>query len=336
MEINTVPSFYKEQFSYLQRSSLKVQFDTKTPDRALIKIGYCNKTFQWEVIFCGSQPAILPDFIFHEEEEFFTKIDCVSSLKKWNANNPGGLLSIITELIGLYKEYQKKLIKNYPSQRMQFEFGTIAEIEGVEYLIDKEQLEFHCLVPIPLNFQNVEKSSLKLFLVFSLTSDKIPDRRLVFESKSIWENLLLSVKLPIWTSDMYTVTYLHAVQELVSSYYGDLSQRKKLIEAFQLLFGTPLEYDGYNFQKIAFVFDTANFTFIVHISIPMDFPSKQPSVTLSSTSQIKNNKPIQLIYNSYPYSPRWNTDELVKRIRDFILEALTEFKKYCNDEADIF
>jgi len=223
------------------------------------------------------------------------------------------------------------MLKNYPSKKLQFEFGTLADLEGVEFLLDKEQLEFQCLVPVPT--LEIENSKLRLLLVFSLTgTDSIPEKRLIFEPRSLWESLLLGTKLPTWTSDMFTVGYLPLLKDMISSNYNELMARKKFIDCLQTFFGTPLEYDAYNFQKGAFLFDQGNFVFIAHISISMDFPAKQPSVTLSSIGNIKNNKPIIAVYNNFPYSPRWSADELARRVKDFIAGVLPDFKKCCSED----
>jgi len=104
------------------------------------------------------------------------------------------------------------------------------------------------------------------------------------------------------------------------------------VQALLSTFGAILEYDGYLYQKISFLFDQNNFSFIAHFSIPSEFPAKQPVATLQAIKELKNGKPFSISYDSWPYSPRWNSEEMAKRIRAWILENTAAFQKACLED----
>jgi BRCA1-A complex subunit BRE len=340
---SSVP-FYQEQIQFVASFGVPpFKFDAinnEAEDRSTLKIPYCSRYLQWEVIFNAKNTNVPPDFIFEEGEEFFAAVDKIIAMKKWTANNPRALLTIVLELLELYKDYQKQLIQKLPSERLHFEFSTIGDIEGVEFLlVTKEQAEVHCLIPItdlkPSSSETMKKSlqqhKLRLYLTFFPNSDKVPERRLIYPPKSFWDQLLSQVKLPLWSSDMCTVNYLPLIKQLIVSLEEELQLRKKLITALRELFGTYLESDTYNYQKVSFQFEHNQLPFVAIISISSEFPSKQPMVTFVSVLQQKSGKPLSNSYNNYPYSPRWPVDELAKRLKAFIIENIAEFKKLCND-----
>ncbi|MCO5554499.1 hypothetical protein L7F22_008028 [Adiantum nelumboides] len=71
---------------------------------------------------------------------------------------------------------------------------------------------------------------------------------------------------------------------------------------------------------------------VVHFALSSQFPKQQPALTLQSCLHFDNfGKPIMRTYKEYPWSPRWETPEMVQRIYDYIVEESTNFKKFCND-----
>jgi hypothetical protein len=72
----------------------------------------------------------------------------------------------------------------------------------------------------------------------------------------------------------------------------------------------------------------------ITVSIPIDFPAKQPLIILQATIQNNNGKPITTVLDNWPYSPRWPAEEIAKRARLFITNAFEPFRKLCLKENE--
>lgn len=94
-------------------------------DRLYLEIPYAGKQLSWEVFFNAENCyKTAPDFIFindHFLED--PDLDVISnnlpSLAKWDVRNSKALLSVIKELLSLYKKEQVSF-KYYKSQAIQF------------------------------------------------------------------------------------------------------------------------------------------------------------------------------------------------------------------------
>lgn len=112
-----------------------------------------------------------------------------------------------------------------------------------------------------------------------------------------------------------------------------LKDRKKFFVALISLFGDPLEYDSVSFTKMSFFYvEEGGPITTVFFNVPDSFPDKMPSIVLTSMQfQHKSSgKYLQLVKDSYPWSPRWAPDEMARRIRTALTDL--DFKKYCADE----
>jgi len=348
-KVSTRP-FYVEQTNALQQYpdvKFKVLY-SPTPstlsedlrfDRFTLKIPYCGIFLQWDILYNNEQVMMPPDFIFEEKDEFFVSLDKVSSLKKWTPTNPNALLDIVLELLQFYKNYQKQQIINvYSSTKVQFELSSVSDLKGVDLLLKKKEGEIILQLPFPAEqkiLQAREKEESRLTFSITMYPDnlsKTTQATLSWTPGSIWEALLAGTKLPPWTEDTCTITYIPLLHELIGAQFEALEVRRKAIEALQDAFGPSLEHDGYNFQRVAFAIDHSNLVFVCHFSLP-DYPSKQPNIILVSHSQpSKNGKPKQTTFSSYPYSPRWSPEEYAKRMRVWMIENANEFKKLCLDD----
>jgi len=317
----------------------KINMPSTDPTNFSVKIPYCGKFLQWEVIYNSISSSIPPDFIFDEGLETFVGISEIKSMMNWSPNDSNGLLKIILELIGLYRDYQTKLIKNCSIERVKFEYNTIKENPNAEFLLLGDELR--CLLPLQLDFLKDEKSENfkllfeerpKLLITFSFStlSNDTGVRHICFNT--FWNVLLSGIKFPSWTEDTLIVTYLRDLEKIVKKSFEDLLSRKRFIFSLIELFSCCLEYDSYLFQKVSFLFDYNNFAFIVHISISTDFPQKQPIIILQATAMKNGSKVIQQVYDNYPYSPRWTAEEMGKRIRSWLAGASVFFQKTATED----
>jgi len=298
-----------------------------------------------------------PDFIFDESQDYsWVSLDKVQAIKRWNPHNQNALLEIVLELLTMYKNYQNSLVGNLPFNRLQFEYNTIVAqgFEDVQFLFRKDLGEVRCFiplffkVPLPENASESMKKSILyppgLFLRWSTNSmatnpsskdSVIPSIMIWAPVNSYWENIMANLKLPTWDSDMCTVTYIPTIRDILEKLICEFTTRKRLIDALIKGYGHPLEYDSYNHQKVSFFFDYNSHGFVTLFSIPIDFPAKPPTITISSILHTKVGKLLSKSFNDYPYSPRWPPEEYVERMRAFLISVQQHFKKWCNDETDM-
>jgi len=157
------------------------------------------------------------------------------------------------------------------------------------------------------------------------------------ETKLLWPPAFASLigaslKLPSWTSSTCLFEYIPSVKSLFAQFLENVSQKRVLMKELRAILGTPTEYDPVQCRKISFVFDTAGIPVIAHISIPMPYPKEKPVIILASIMHHISGRPINKTYNDYPYSPRWNGKELAKRIKQFLIATIPQFKDRCVQE----
>ena len=79
-------------------------------DRFQLRILYCKKPLNWQILMNGNDLSKSPDFILEENflahETADTIKSNVPSLVNWKPNNVNCLLNVIKELLQLYKSYQ--------------------------------------------------------------------------------------------------------------------------------------------------------------------------------------------------------------------------------------
>ncbi|KAH7290344.1 hypothetical protein KP509_30G043600 [Ceratopteris richardii] len=144
------------------------------------------------------------------------------------------------------------------------------------------------------------------------------------------------LKLPAWHDRMCIKEYLPSLidrcKRQVQEAYTSAALRKTFIESLSVLFGHPIEADTIYGRKVSVLTSSATFIFLVHFGLGVQFPREQPTLTFQSCLHFDNNgKPVMRLYKEYPWSPRWETSEMVQRIFDFIAEESASFKSYCND-----
>ncbi|GAA0183997.1 hypothetical protein LIER_31314 [Lithospermum erythrorhizon] len=130
--------------------------------------------------------------------------------------------------------------------------------------------------------------------------------------------------------------YLPALEEKLDMQVKDaiasIGARRKIIEALVPHFGRPLEADPVFCRKATFLACSGTFTFMVHFSLPVQFPKQQPNLVLQSSQHFHNGSPVKSqVIDKYPWSPRWDTSEMAVRIFNFLVDECLGFKKYCNE-----
>uniref|UniRef100_S4RD47 BRISC and BRCA1-A complex member 2 n=1 Tax=Petromyzon marinus TaxID=7757 RepID=S4RD47_PETMA len=120
------------------------------------------------------------------------------------------------------------------------------------------------------------------------------------------------------------------VREQVQYITQGYQKRREYIAAFLSHFGESIaEYDAEGFTKISLLLEGLEFFFMVHIvELPLYFPRDQPTFTFQSVYQYgSTGQPFVQVQKSYPYSPRWDGNEMAKRARVYFEEFSPQFRE---------
>ncbi|KAJ1692642.1 hypothetical protein LUZ63_009340 [Rhynchospora breviuscula] len=335
-------------------------------DRFTLLIPFCLDYIKWDVIFSAYHPSAVPDFIFsaedvdfnplleaHEREAGANGLAVVSPLVDWNYKDPSRLLNLICHLRDSYVSYQKKKAEQVDDERMRFEISTVLARKGTEIFVgsfpDGDEVKFS--IPIPdLEFNKLVtpcpwKQEQKIYLQASFvvakgyaTTAPVPRLKLV-STQDLKPFLNVDdIKLIPWSDEMCMLTYLSDLEvrlndQVVEAVAG-VAKRRRFIEALSPFFGRPVEADPVFCRRASVLGISGVFTFLVHFSIPLQFPIKQPTLKLESVQHFNlNGLPIvSSPINDYPWSPRWDNAEMAERIYDFLVDECLNFKKYCSEK----
>ncbi|OVA06311.1 Brain/reproductive organ-expressed protein [Macleaya cordata] len=366
----TLPPLVAAQLNYLlTHSPLSVKVDRiwsgcKNPhlaDRFTLLIPLCLDYIKWDIIYNAQYQLAAPDIIFAAEDESFHPFFVTTgngetpknSLCDWNSKDPSKLLSLIHELRDIYMLYQRKRIAELDDERLKFEISTIHSREGIEVCMisgpDKpEEVKFAVpLLDIDLNklvhgcpWRHQQKIYLQVVFPVSrkyASAPSAPRIKLVSSSELKALFSIEDVKLLPWSDGMCMAEYLPTLEENLKLQIVDavasIGARRRFIEALAPLFGRPVEADPVFCRKATVLAASGVFTFLVHFSLPVQFPKQQPVLMLQS-SQHFNSQGTPVMsppLTDYPWSPRWEASQMAERIFEFLVEECLNFKKYCND-----
>ncbi|KAI8549494.1 hypothetical protein RHMOL_Rhmol06G0029000 [Rhododendron molle] len=372
MAIDTVPPLIYAQLNYLlTHSPLPIKVEQMWSgsknhgllDRFTLLIPFCLDYIKWDVIYNALYPLTAPDIIFGPEDESFRPFPVSgeegdlkspkNSLSDWNCKDPTRLLSLILELRDLYMTYQRKRVGDVDDERVKFELSTIFPREGIEmYMTSGVEKTEEVRFAVPLLDMDINKMvtgcpwrhQQKIFLqvIFPvgrryMSASAAPRLKLVSspELKALFS--IEDFRLPAWLDGMCMAEYLPILEEILQSQIVDgvasIDVRRKFIAALAPLFGRPVEADPVFCRKATFLGSSGVFTFLVHFSLPLQFPKQYPALTLQSSQHFNSSSaPIKSpILTDFPWSPRWESSEMAERFFDYLVEECLNFKKYCNE-----
>ncbi|KAG9135168.1 hypothetical protein Leryth_013458 [Lithospermum erythrorhizon] len=361
MAIDGLPRLIAAQMNHLITHSpftIKVQQvrsgckNPTVPDRFTLTIPFCLDFINWDVIYNALYPLAAPDVIFGPEDETFRPYHS-NALSNWNAKDPSKLLALILQLRELYVAYQKERVGKLDDERLKFELNTMLSREGIEMHMSSvtektEEVKFAVrLLEMDLNKVVVGSTwrnpKIHLQVVYPVTRQyslkAIPSAPRLKLVASPELRVLFSIedfRLPVWIDGMCMAEYLPALEEKLDMQVKDaiasIGARRKIIEALVPHFGRPLEADPVFCRKATFLACSGTFTFMVHFSLPVQFPKQQPNLVLQSSQHFHNGSPVKSqVIDKYPWSPRWDTSEMAVRIFNFLVDECLGFKKYCNE-----
>ncbi|WOL13162.1 BRCA1-A complex subunit BRE [Canna indica] len=337
--------------------------DARFSDRFTLAIPFCLDYVKWDVIYNALHPSLAPDVVFSPEDDDFNPLADIaregevrmskSSLFDWNSKDPSRLMVLVHELRDLYMHYHKRRVGELDDARLKFELNTMLSREGIEVCMvsfpDKpEEVKFSVpLLDMDLNklvpactWRHQQKIYLQvIFPVIKSYSSAPAAPRIKLVSTSEVKSLfsIEDVKLPPWLDGMCMAEYLPFIEDnlklLVVEALASIGARRRFIEALAPLFGRPLEADPVFCRRATVLCASGPFTFLVHFSIPTQFPKQQPILVMQSSQHFNSQgAPISsLPFNDYPWSPRWDPQKMAERIFEFLLDECSNFKKFCID-----
>ncbi|EMP24513.1 BRCA1-A complex subunit BRE, partial [Chelonia mydas] len=270
---------------------------------------------------------------------FFSLIQ--QNLASWNPSNPECLLLVVKELIQQYHQFQCSRLRE--SSRLMFEYQTLLEEpqygENMEVYAGKKnnwtgEFSAHFLLKLPVDFSNIPT-----YLLKDVNEDPGEDVALLSvsfedtEAAQVFPKLYLSPRIehalggssalhiPAFPGGGCLIDYVPQVCQLLTNKVQYVIQgyhkRREYIAAFLSHFGTGVvEYDAEGFTKLTLLLMWKDFCFLVHIDLPLYFPRDQPTLTFQSVYHFTNSGQLySQAQKNYPYSPRWDGNEMAKRAK---------------------
>ncbi|CAL9146135.1 unnamed protein product [Musa hybrid cultivar] len=332
-------------------------------DRFTLSIPFCLDYVKCDVIYDALHPSVAPDVVFSSEDDDFDPLGDIasegearvskSSLCDWNSKDPSKLMALVHELRDLYMHYQRRRVGELDDARIKFEMNTMLPREGIEVCLvslpDRlEEVKFAVpLLDMDLNklvpactWRHQQKIYLQIIFPVSRRNSSAPAApRVKLVSTSEVKTLFSveDVKLPPWLDGMCLAEYLPAIEDnlklQVVEAIASIGARRRFIEALSPLFGRPLEADPVLCRRATVLCASGAFTFLVHFSIPTQFPKQQPTLVMQSSQHFNSQgTPISSpLINDYPWSPRWDPPQMAERIFEFLVDECLNFKKFCID-----
>ncbi|XP_077436682.1 BRISC and BRCA1-A complex member 2 [Vanacampus margaritifer] len=341
----------------LRVTDLKTGCTSLTPgpccDRFKLHIPYAGETLKWDIIFNAHYPELPPDFIFGEDAEFLPEPSELPHLVQWDAGNPDSLLQLVKELIQQYHHYQCQRLRE--SSRLLFEYDSL--LEDPNYGRNMEIYAGHknswtgefsarFLLKLPVDFSNIP-----IYLLKDTALDPGEDVALLSvsfedaEATQVFPKLYLSpsiehalggasaLHIPAFPNGGCLIDYVPQVCQLLTNKVQYVIQgyhkRREYIAAFLSHFGMGVvEYDAEGFTKLTLLLMWKDFCFLVHVDLPLYFPRDQPTLTFQSVYHFTSSGQLySQVQKSYPYSPRWDGNEMAKRAKAYFKTFIPQFQE---------
>ncbi|XP_028652165.1 BRISC and BRCA1-A complex member 2 [Erpetoichthys calabaricus] len=322
-------------------------------DRFKLHIPYAGEILKWDIIFNARDPELPPDFIFGDDVEFLPEPSELHHLVEWDPGNAESLLQVVKELIQQYHLYQCERLSE--SSRLLFEYQSLLDDplygKSMEVFAGKKnswtgEFSARFLLKLPVDFSNIPTYLLKDTSVdpgedVALLSVSFEDA----EATQVFPKLYLSPRIenalggpsalhiPAFPSGGCLIDYVPQVCQLLTNKVQYVIQgyhkRREYIAAFLSHFGMGVvEYDAEGFTKLTLLLVWKDFCFLVHIDLPLYFPRDQPMLTFQSVYHFTNSgQPYSQVQKSYPYSPRWDGNEMAKRAKAFFKTFIPQFQE---------
>uniref|UniRef100_A0AAR2M6D6 BRISC and BRCA1-A complex member 2 n=1 Tax=Pygocentrus nattereri TaxID=42514 RepID=A0AAR2M6D6_PYGNA len=306
-----------------------------------------------DIIFNASDPELPPDFIFGEDAEFLPEPSELPHLVAWDAADPECLLQLVKELLQQYHQYQCQRLRD--SSRLLFEYDSLLEDpnygRSMEIYAGRKnswtgEFSARFLLKLPVDFSNIP-----IYLLKDTALDPGEDVALLSvsfedaEATQVFPKLFLSpsiehalggpsaLHIPAFPSGGCLIDYVPQVCQLLTNKVQYVIQgyhkRREYIAAFLSHFGMGVvEYDAVGFTKLTLLLMWKDFCFLVHVDLPLYFPRDQPTLTFQSIYHFTSSGQLySQVQKSYPYSPRWDGNEMAKRAKAYFKSFIPQFQE---------
>uniref|UniRef100_A0AAQ5ZGF9 BRISC and BRCA1-A complex member 2 n=1 Tax=Amphiprion ocellaris TaxID=80972 RepID=A0AAQ5ZGF9_AMPOC len=298
----------------LRVTDLKTGCTSLTPgpccDRFKLHIPYAGETLKWDIIFNARYPELPPDFIFGEDAEFLPEPSELPHLVHWDAGNPECLLQLVKELIQQYHHYQCQRLRE--SSRLLFEYDSLLEDPNYGHNMEiyagrknswTGEFSARFLLKLPVDFSNIP-----VYLLKDTALDPGEDVALLSvsfedaEATQVFPKLYLSpsiehalggssaLHIPAFPSGGCLIDYVPQVCQLLTN-------------------------------KVQYVIQVNCHT--LHLLL-----KDQPTLTFQSVYHFTNSGQLySQVQKSYPYSPRWDGNEMAKRAKAYFKSFIPQFQE---------
>uniref|UniRef100_UPI00358F85DE BRISC and BRCA1-A complex member 2-like n=1 Tax=Myxine glutinosa TaxID=7769 RepID=UPI00358F85DE len=322
-------------------------------DRFKLHIPYAGETLTWDVIFNALHPELSPDFIFGEDTDFMPNPERLPHLTDWDPHEADCLQKLLAELLEQYREHQiehlhkcSRLLFEYNSLAEETNYGRNLEVFAGHHPPWGNQCCVRFLLHLPIDTRDLPAYLLKGFLNPTDPGEDVVLLLVTFEdieATKVTPKLYLSQRIecalgevssahaPPFPGGGCLLDYVPQVCEFLSSKIQYVVQsyhkRREYIAAFLSHFGRAIvEYDAEGFTKLSLLLENDCLYCLIHIDLPICFPRDQPVITFQSCCHFTAARfLLQQLHKSYPYSPRWDGNEMAVRARSFFKEAIPSF-----------
>ncbi|KAG7267739.1 hypothetical protein CRUP_026087 [Coryphaenoides rupestris] len=266
---------------------------------AVVRNGRSLISRRGDIIFNARYPELPPDFIFGEDAEFIPEPSELPHLVQWDAADPECLLRLVKELIQQYHHFQCSRLRE--SSRLLFEYDSLLEEpsygRNMEVYAGRKnswtgEFSARFLLKLPVDFSNIP-----VYLLKDTTLDPGEDVALLSvsfedaEATQVFPKLYLSPSIE------------HALGGTSALHIPGFPSGGCLIDYVPQVCQLLTNKGG--------------------VDLPLYFPRDQPTLTFQSVYHFTSSGQLySQVQKSYPYSPRWDGNEMAKR-------AKTQHKDLC-------
>jgi hypothetical protein len=328
-------------------------------DRFTLHVPYCETNILLDIYFDVKLPDVPPDILLIQDEDLFFNYSTLQAIQNWQELGTRAFYQLVFEILLLYEQHFHTIVQTVKNNTINFEYSMIQNIAGVKYYARSEKSnnykkdrttsdQVRFLIPIEVGGyttlrRNIRlEEQIQLLVTFHL--------RTVYNQSSL-ENVSTSVIIPEnakqWIGTLQTqkwiigstclIELIPAIQDTIESIlektYLRTDRRRDFIRALSQTFGSPVEFDSHHFEHADFLMSIATdglpFLFLIHVTIPQNFPEGMPIVQLTSTQHLKNNKLVKMKLQGFSYDPKWEYSQMVDQIAERLQIVDVQFYEQC-------
>ncbi|XP_018016879.1 BRISC and BRCA1-A complex member 2 [Hyalella azteca] len=313
---------------------------------------YVGRPFPVRLLFSTRQPWMPPD-ILCDDNNFMDAItlelmeDHLVSLKSWQEGRQECVHQLLTELHGLYHQYQLSLLDaNDPLLKEQYkEFleelqlnssdVEVSCVEGVSVLCARLPIDFNDL-PAPLFSENCGATRCVLKLTSNTGSNQYePSLSVSARAESLLfddsGDVLILPAIPANCTSLvaYASSVIQLINDVIKRVLHSYEIRKQIVAELLCKYDAAIShYDSVRFKNVQLLLDEEGFHYIVDIHFPHGFPQKcSARVYLRSISQDDNDKPVSAPVPNMNHIGELDPDELLRQIMSASIAFAPTFRR---------